>query len=338
MSDKVSITDIPAPLVNGMTVLVRVDFNCPLTSDVPPKVTDNSKIRSTIPTLEYLIDLNLKIVVCSHLGRPSGFDKSQSMELVAQELGNLLGEKTTVKFVGDCIGESVEHAIASLNPREILVLENTRFYKQEEKNDKEFSQKLSKHVDFYINDAFGSAHRAHASTAGVTAYVPISVSGLLMTKELKFLAGALYNPKRPLTAVVGGKKVSTKINVLKTLLSKVDKLLISGGMVYTFLKAQGYDVGNSYVEKDSLGVAANIIEEAKAKGIEFVLAEDTVVASKIAADAETKVVKSTEISGDWIGVDIGPATVQTFARIFAESRTILWNGKLYDFPLMRILF
>ncbi len=309
--------------VAGKKVLMRVDFNVPMKDGV---VTDDKRIRAALPSIQYVIERGGKLILMSHFGRPKGEAvDSLRMDPLAKHLANLLGQD--VMKVDDCIGPEAEKAANSLKDGEVLLLENTRFHKEEEKNDPDFSQKLASLGDLYVNDAFGAAHRAHASTEGVTRYLP-AVSGFLMEKELEFLGGAVENPKRPFVAILGGAKVKDKINVIETLLEKVNTLVIGGGMAYTFLKAKGYEVGNSLLDEERLDYCRDIMKRAEAEGIKLMLPEDIVAAKEFAADAENKLVDADKIPADWEGLDIGPKTIDTFKNAISDAATVIWNGPM----------
>ncbi len=308
--------------VKGKRVLVRCDFNVP--QDENGNITDNRRIVGALDTIRYLLDNKAKVILCSHLGRPKGEVKPEfSLAPVAKELSRLLGKE--VKLANDIIGESAKGLVSNLKEGEAILLENVRFDKREEANDPEFSKELASLAEIYVNDAFGTAHRAHASTAGVAAYLP-AVSGFLIEKELKFLGEALNNPKRPFVAIMGGKKVSDKIEVIENLLEKVDTLMIVGAMEYTFFKAQGYSVGNSICEDDKLELAKELMEKAEEKGVKFMLPVDTKVGKEFEKDTESKIVKVTEMPEDWIGLDIGPETVELYSKELDKAETVLWNG------------
>ena len=308
--------------VKGKRVLVRCDFNVP--QDENGNITDNRRIVGALDTIRYLLDNKAKVILCSHLGRPKGEVKPEfSLAPVSKELSRLLGKE--VKLANDIIGESAKGLVSNLKEGEAILLENVRFDKREEANDPEFSKELASLAEIYVNDAFGTAHRAHASTAGVAAYLP-AVSGFLIEKELKFLGEALNNPKRPFVAIMGGKKVSDKIEVIENLLEKVDTLMIVGAMEYTFFKAQGYSVGNSICEDDKLELAKELMEKAEEKGVKFMLPVDTKVGKEFEKDTESKIVKVTEMPEDWIGLDIGPETVELYSKELDKAETVLWNG------------
>lgn len=309
--------------VNGKRVLVRCDFNVPLDGDV---ITDNRRIRGALPTIQYLLDHNAKVILCSHLGRPKGeVNPKYSLKPVAAELSKLLGKE--VKLAKDVIGEDAEKLVSELKEGEAILLENVRFHKEEEKNDPEFAKKLASFAEIYVNDAFGTAHRAHATTAGVADYLP-AVSGFLIEKELEFLGSALENPERPFVAILGGAKVSDKIGVIENLLEKVDTLIIGGGMAYTFYKAQGHHIGTSICEEDKLDLATSLLEKAKQKGIKLLLPVDNHVSSEYSNDGEDRFVESTEIPEGFMGLDIGPRTIEIFKDAIKDAKTVLWNGPL----------
>ncbi len=310
-------------------VLVRCDFNVPM--DENQNITDNRRIVAALPTIKYLLEQNCKITLCSHLGRPKGeFKKEFSLVPVAKELSKLLNKE--IIMAKDVIGEDAVSKANNLKNGEILLLENLRFHREETDNDPEFSKKLSNYGEIFVNDAFGTAHRAHASTEGVTHYLP-AVSGFLIEKELKFLDEALQNPERPFMAILGGSKVSDKIGVIESLINKVDAILIGGGMAYTFLKALGYNVGNSLCEDDKINLAMELMEKAKEKGVKFMLPVDNKIAKEFKADAESKIVPSAEIPDGWQGLDIGPETVKLYAEELKNAKTIVWNGPLGVFEL-----
>ena len=310
--------------VKGKKVLVRCDFNVPL--DENRNITDNTRIVAALPTIKYLLEQNCSIILCSHLGRPKGeFKPEFSLAPVAKELSRLLGQE--VIMAKDVIGEDAKTKAANLKPGEILLLENVRFHREETDNDPEFSKALASMAEVYVNDAFGAAHRAHASTVGVASYLP-AVSGFLIEKELKFLGEALDNPVRPFMAILGGAKVSDKIGVIDSLLEKVDTLMIGGGMAYTFFKAQGYSVGNSMCEEDKLDLARKLMQKAKDKGVKLMLPVDTRVGKEFKPDTESKTVAWTEIPDGWEGFDIGEKTIEMFSEELRKAKTVVWNGPL----------
>ena len=315
--------------VNGQKVLVRCDFNVP--QDENGNITDNRRIVSALDTIKYLLDNNAKIILCSHLGRPKGeFKKEFSLAPIAAELSKLLGKE--VKLAKDVIGESAQELVNNMKEGDIVLLENVRFHREETDNDPEFAKKLASFADVYVNDAFGTAHRAHASTAGVAAYLP-AVSGFLIEKELDFMGEKLNNPERPFMAILGGRKVSDKIGVIESLLEKVDTLMIGGAMAYTFFKAMGYNVGNSICELDKLDLAKELMEKAKQKGVKFMLPVDTRIGKEFKPDTESKVVKYNEIPDGWEGFDIGDETIKIYVEELSKAKTVVWNGPvgLFEF-------
>jgi phosphoglycerate kinase len=332
---KITIRDIP---LRGKRVLVRVDYNVPLQEkDGKQTITNDTRIRETLPTLKYLHEQGARVLLCAHLGRPKGKrDPLQSLAPCAKALSDLLG--APVKFVDDCVGEVAEQAAAELKDGEVALLENLRFYKEEEKNDDAFSAQLARLADIYVNDAFGAAHRAHASTAGVAKHVSTRAIGFLMEKELRFLGEELENPKKPFVVILGGAKVSDKIAVIDRLLDKADAILIGGAMAYTFALALGKKVGNSLSEPDKIDIAKQALAKAKEKGVKFLLPVDTYVVEKF--DFKAKTVSpghytkiDEEITDGWEGVDIGPETVKLFSAEVAKAKTILWNGPMGVFEV-----
>ena len=310
--------------LKGKRVIVRVDFNVP--QDKEGKITDDNRIVGALPTIRYLVDQNAKVVLMSHLGRPKGeFNMKYSLAPAALRLSELLGRP--VKMAKDVIGEDADRIVASLKEGEVCLLENLRFHNEEEKNDADFAKKLSGYGDIYVNDAFGTAHRAHASTEGVAHYLP-AVSGFLIEKELKFLGGAVEHPDRPFVAILGGAKVSDKIGVINNLLEKVDVLIVGGGMAYTFIKAQGGEIGKSLLEADRLEYALEMIEKAKAKGVKLLLPEDSVAADAYSNDANIQVVDSYKIPEGYLGLDIGPKAQKAFAEAIRGAKTVVWNGPM----------
>ena len=326
---KLSIRDLP---LRDKRVLIRVDFNVPLSEE--GRVTDDTRIRETLPTLEYAIRNRAKLILASHLGRPKGKPNARmSLKPVAERLrmllDNVLESSCNVGFSPDCVGIEAEELSTRLESGQTLLLENLRFHPEEEANDESFARALAKLADFYVNDAFGAAHRAHASTAGITKFVNKSAAGFLMQKELEYLGQALHDPKRPFIAIIGGAKVSDKIGVIKNLMGKVDALLIGGAMAYTFQKAQGREVGKSLVEHDKLELANELLHEANERGVALLLPVDDVVAMKIENDIPTKTIDSDQpIPDGYMGLDIGPKTVKLYAEQIADAGTIIWNGPM----------
>ncbi|KAL4437111.1 hypothetical protein ABPG75_004250 [Micractinium tetrahymenae] len=322
---KKSVGDLTKADLEGKVVFVRADLNVPLDGDL--NITDDTRIRAAVPTLKYLLDNGAKVLLTSHLGRPKkGPEDKFRLNPVQPRLAELLGQ--AVEKADDCIGEAVTSKLSSLTNGSILLLENVRFYPEEEKNDAEFAKKLAAPADIYVNDAFGTAHRAHASTEGVTKYLSPSVAGFLLQKELDYLDGAVSAPKRPFVAIVGGSKVSSKIGVIESLLEKCDKIILGGGMIFTFYKARGLAVGSSLVEEDKLALAKELEEKAKAKGVEFVLPTDVIVADKFAPDANTQVVDVTAIPDGWMGLDIGPKSIDLLKGTLQGAKTVIWNGPM----------
>ena len=316
--------------LKGKKVLVRCDFNVPM--DENKNITDTTRIIAAIPTIKYLLENDCAIILCSHLGRPKGeFKPEFSLEPVAKELSKILGKE--VVMAKDVIGEDAKAKAASLKSGELMLLENVRFHREETDNDEGFAKELASMAEVYVNDAFGAAHRAHASTAGVAKFLP-AVSGFLIEKELECLGDAVNNPERPFVAILGGAKVSDKIGVIDSLLEKVDTLLIGGGMAYTFFKAQGYEVGNSICELDKLELAKDAMAKAKAKGVNLVLPVDTKIGKEFKPDTESKTVAWTEIPEGWEGFDIGEKTIEIFTEEIKKAKTVIWNGPvgLFEFP------
>lgn len=317
--------------VRSRRVLVRVDYNVPL--DAQGNVSDDKRITASLPTINYLLEQGARIILCSHLGRPKGEVKKEfSLAPVAKRLKELL-PNVNIYFASDCIGEEAQQKAAALKDGEILLLENLRFHKEEEKNDPEFAKKLASLAEIYVSDAFGTVHRAHASTAGVAAYLP-AVAGFLIGKELSIMGGALENPERPFVAILGGAKVADKIGVITNLLNKCDTLLIGGGMAYTFFKAMGYEIGDSLLDAESIDLAKQLMETAKEKGVKLLLPVDTVVAKAFAADAEHMTVAANAIPAGWQGLDIGEKTRELFAAEIKNAKTVIWNGPMgvFEFP------
>ncbi|MCI8277426.1 MAG: phosphoglycerate kinase [Clostridia bacterium] len=310
--------------VKGKKVLVRCDFNVPY--DENRKITDNRRIVAALPTINYLLENDCKVILCSHLGRPKGEVKPEySMNIVAEELSRLLGKE--VKLAKDVVGTDAKNLAENLQAGEVMLLENVRYEAVEEKNDENLSKEFAALAEIFVNDAFGTAHRAHSSTTGVASYLP-AVSGFLIEKELNFMGTALENPERPFMAILGGKKVSDKIGVIRALLEKVDVLMIGGAMAYTFFKSMGYEVGNSICELDKLDLARELMEEAKAKGVKLMLPVDTKVGKEFDPNTESKVVKYTEIPDGWEGYDIGTETIEIYSKELQNAKTVIWNGPL----------
>ena len=324
--NKVTVRDLD---LDGKKVLMRCDFNVPL--DENKNITDKTRIVAAMPTIKYVLDHNAKLILCSHLGRPKGEVKPElSLKPVADELSKELGRE--VKLAKDIVGPSAHELTENMKEGDVVLLENVRFDPREEKNDEEFSKELASLAEVYVNDAFGTCHRAHASTAGVAAYLPSGV-GFLIEKELKVLGDALNNPRRPFVAILGGAKVSTKIGVIDALLNKVDVLLIGGGMAYTFYKSMGYGVGNSICELDKLDLAKELMQKAKEKGVKLVIPVDNVIGKEFKPDTESKIVAYNDIPDGWEGFDIGPKTVKMYEEELKNAKTILWNGPvgLFEF-------
>jgi phosphoglycerate kinase len=324
---KLSIADIP---IRGKRLFIRVDFNVPL--DAHGRVTDDTRMRASLPTIRYAFEREAKVILASHLGRPSGkVEARYSLKPVATRLSELLG--TDVTMAEDCLGPAVEALVARLREGDVLLLENLRFHAGEEKNDSSFAQQLARLADIYVNDAFGTAHRAHASTEAITKFVPTAVAGLLMQAELEHLGRLLETPERPAIAILGGAKVSDKIGLIFNLLPKLDQVLIGGGMAYTFLVTQGIAVGNSLVEADKLEAAREILTQAKSRGVAMHLPEDHVIAQRLEATASTQVVPRDGIAAGWMGGDIGPRTIDTFTKAINAAKTVVWNGPLGVFEM-----
>ena len=311
--------------VAGKRVLVRADFNVPL--DDSGNITDDTRIRAALPTIKDLTGKGAKVILCSHMGRPKG-EVKEALRLtpVAKRLSELLGQEVTK--CDDCIGEEVAATINKMSNGQVALLENLRFHSEEEKNDPEFAKALASNADLYVNEAFGTAHRAHASTEGVTKYLSPCVAGYLIEKELEFLQNAVDNPQRPLASIIGGSKVSSKIGVIETLLEKCDKLLIGGGMIFTFYKARGLSVGKSLVEEDKLELAKTLEAKAKKLGVELLLPTDVVVADNFAPDADSQTVSIDNIPDGWMGLDIGPDSVKVFQDALADCNAVIWNGPM----------
>jgi phosphoglycerate kinase len=326
---KKTIADLSASDLAGKRVLVRVDFNVPLHGG---SITDDTRIRAAVPTIKDLIEKGAKVILCSHMGRPDGqIQEKLRLTPVAVRLSELLGQE--VIKCDDCIGDAVKSAIDGMSNGQVVLLENLRFYAEEEENDPEFAKKLAANADLYVNDAFGTAHRAHASTEGVTHFLSPNVAGYLIEKELQFLQATIDNPQRPLAAIIGGSKVSSKIGVIETLLEKCDKLLIGGGMIFTFYKARGLSVGKSLVEDDKVELAKFLEAKAKEKGVHLLLPTDVVLADKFDPNADTQVAKIENILDGWIGLDIGPDSVKVFQDALDECKTVIWNGPMGVFEM-----
>ncbi|MEO3706674.1 phosphoglycerate kinase [Trichormus azollae] len=321
---KKSLASLSAAEISGKRALVRVDFNVPV--DDQGSITDDTRIRAALPTIRDLTKKGAKVILASHFGRPKGVDDKLRLTPVAKRLSELLGQE--VVKTDDCIGDNVATKVGALQNGQVLLLENVRFYKEEEKNHPEFAKKLAANADFYVNDAFGTAHRAHASTEGVTKFLSPSVAGYLVEKELQYLQSAIEEPKRPLAAIIGGSKVSSKIGVIETLLEKCDKLIIGGGMIFTFYKARGLSVGKSLVEEDKLELAKALEAKAKERGVALLLPTDIVAADKFAPDANATTVSIDNIPADRMGLDIGPDSLKVFQAALADCKTVIWNGPM----------
>ncbi len=327
---KKALADLSASDVAGKRVLVRADFNVPL--DDAGNITDDTRIRAALPTIQDLTSKGAKVILASHFGRPKGkVVEGMRLTPVAERLSEKLGQ--AVIKCDDCIGDEVAAKIAGMENGQVALLENVRFYEGETDNDPEFAKQLAANADLYVNDAFGTAHRAHASTAGVTEYLSPAVAGSLIEKELKYLQATVDDPQRPLAAIVGGSKVSSKIGVIETLLDKVDKIFIGGGMIFTFYKARGMNVGSSLVEEDKLELATKLEAKAKEKGVDFLLPTDVIVADNFAADANTQTVSVDDIPDGWMGLDIGPDSVKTFQEALADCKSVIWNGPMGVFEM-----
>lgn len=326
MLNKKTIEDIE---VSGKKVLVRCDFNVPLDAD--KNITDENRIIGALPTIKYLIEKEAKVILCSHLGRPKGeFNEKYSLKPVAKRLSEVLGQE--VKIADDVIGESAKKLASELKNGEVILLENVRFHKEEEKNDKEFAKELASMAEIYVNDAFGTAHRAHASTAGVADFLP-AVCGYLIKKEIEIMGKALADPARPFVTILGGAKVSDKIGVINNLIDKVDALVIGGGMAYTFIKAKGGDIGQSICEEDKIDLAKELLKKAEEKGVKILLPLDNVAAKEFNNDAESMVVDAGKIPFDYQGLDIGPETIKSFKETLEKAKTIIWNGPMGVFEM-----
>lgn len=323
---KLTIEDLP---IKGKRVFIRTDFNVPLDDNMV--ITDDRRVRSTLPTINYAIDEGAKVILASHLGRPKGkVEPRFSLAPVAKRLQRLLNKE--VIFAPDCIGSQVEGIVAKMKEGDVLLLENLRFHPEEEKNEEAFAKSLSRLADYYINDAFGAAHRAHASTVGIAAFLP-AAAGFLLKKEIEYLKGVVDNPVRPFVAILGGAKVSGKIGVLENLANKVDKVIVGGGMAYTFIKAMDYEIGDSLVESDMLDLAKSIMDKLRKNNVKFYLPVDGVIAQSIEAGAETKIVTTQEIPKAWRALDIGPASVKLFSEAIQDAKTIIWNGPMGVFEI-----
>ncbi len=325
MFDKKTVEDID---VSQKRILVRCDFNVPLSEG---EITDDKRIAASLPTINYLLSKGAAVILCSHLGRPKdGPEEKYSMKPVAERLQALLGKP--VMLAADVVGEDAQAKAKALKSGEVLLLENVRFEKGETKNDPELSKKFAALADIFVNDAFGSAHRAHCSTAGVAEHLP-AVGGYLIGRELAVMGKALDNPERPFVSILGGAKVSDKIGVIESLLDKADSILIGGGMAYTFFAAQGYEIGSSICEKEKIEVARGLLEKARQKGVALLLPEDNIVADKFAEDASAQTVLSTEIPAGWMGMDIGPKTIARYAQVIKNAKTVIWNGPMGVFEM-----
>jgi len=328
---KKTIKDVDQQLFADKRVFVRVDFNVPQNDD--GTVADATRIEAALPTIEYLVSKKAKVVLASHLGRPKGKTEKLSLKPIAQHLTKLLKGKANVVFVDDCVGEVAEKTVNALKPGEICLLENLRFYGEEEKNDPEFCKKLAKLADIYVDDAFGTSHRAHASTEGITKFVRPSLAGFLLEREFKTLSETLDSPERPFATIIGGAKISSKIGVLEHLLARADMLLIGGAMAFTFLKSRGLEVGKSLVEVDQLDYCKKLEENAKKKGVKIILPVDVVVAKEMKDGVATRTVDIDQIAPDEMGLDVGPKTIAEMTKALATCRTILWNGPLGVFEM-----
>ncbi len=324
--NKLTIEDLD---IKGKRVFIRADFNVPLDDNL--RITDDRRIRSTLPTINYAIDEGARVILASHLGRPKGkVDPRFSLAPVAKRLQRLLDKE--VIFCQDCIGHQADNLVAKMKEGDVLLIENLRFHPGEEKNDEEFARALAKLADYYVNDAFGTAHRAHASIVGIPKFLP-SAAGFLLKKEIEYLKGVVINPVRPFVAILGGAKVSGKIGVLENLVDKVDKVIIGGGMAYTFIKAMGYEVGDSLVETEMLDLAERIRARLIKNNVKFYLPVDCVIAQSIEAGSETKIVTTQEIPKGWRALDIGPASVKLFSEVIQDAKTIIWNGPMGVFEV-----
>jgi len=325
--NKKTIKDVP---IKGKRVLMRVDFNVPLNKGL--KIEDDTRITAALPTIKYAVDNGARLILMSHLGRPKGADDSLRMDPVAKRLSELLGKKVTK--LNDCIGDEVQKAVSGMKDGDVVLLENLRFHVEEEKNDTNFAKELASLGEIYVNDAFGTAHRAHASTEGVTKYIKICVAGFLLAKEIEYFDKALSNPPKPFVAILGGVKISDKIMVIENLMKKVDAILIGGGMAYTFLKAHGMEIGSSKLEADKIDVAKSIMRKAKQLGVKLILPVDHLIADKVDAVSNTRVVTDVVPQG-WMAVDIGPKTVDEFKKELRNAKMIIWNGPLGVFEITK---
>lgn len=324
--NKLTIEDLD---IRGKRVFIRVDFNVPLDENL--KITDDRRIRTALPTINYAIDEGAKVILASHLGRPKGKASPRaSLAPIAKRLQRLLDKD--VIFADDCIGPQVENFVSKMKSGDVLLLENLRFHPEEEKNDEEFSKALARLADAYVNDAFGAAHRVHASIVGITRFIP-AAAGFLLKREIEYLKGVVLNPVRPFVAILGGAKVSGKIGVLENLVDKVDKVIVGGGMAFTFIKAMGYEIGNSLVEADMLDLADNIREKLIRNNVKFYLPVDCVIAQSMEPGVETKIVTTQEIPKGWLALDIGPASVRLFSEAIQDAKTVIWNGPMGVFEL-----
>ena len=334
--DKLNVTGLAEKVdLSGQNVLMRVDLNVPLSKDDDTTVTDDTRLRAIVPTTKFLLEKGANVILCSHFGRPKGHiietGKNGRLTPVVEPLKQLLGVNVTK--VNDCMGSEVEEAAKQLTSGDVLLLENTRFHKGETKNDAELAAGLGKLADYFVMDAFGTAHRAHSSTAGVADHMKLSAAGFLLDKELKYLKGAVDEPDRPLCAIIGGAKVSTKLPVIESLIEKCDVILLGGGMIFTFYRALGYDVGNSMVEEAYIELAGKLMKLAEEKGVKLILPPDIVLADKFAEDANTAIAKSNEINGEWMGLDVGPETLDLFKEEIGRCNTIIFNGPMGVFEM-----
>ncbi len=325
--DKKTIKDVN---IKGKRVLMRADFNVPLNKDL--KIEDDTRITAALPTIKYAVEQGARLIIMSHLGRPKGVNESERLTPVAKRLSELLGKP--VQKLDDCVGPEVQKAVSSMKDGDVILLENLRFHPEEEKNDPEFAKKLASLGEIYVNDAFGTAHRAHASTEGVTKYIKICVAGFLLAKEIEYFEKAFSNPPKPFVAILGGAKVSDKIMVIENLMKKVDTILIGGGMAYTFLKAQGMEIGSSKLEADKIDVAKSIMKKAKELGVKIVLPVDHLIADKVDAISNTRVVTDVVPQG-WMALDVGPKTVDEFKKELRNAKVIIWNGPLGVFEITK---